>query len=186
MLEHHDTKVPTNMENSSTDKVDYEKAVSLHEDASQEVFDEGANKRLLRKMDVKLLPFLALLYLLSFLDRTNIGNAKLAGLEESLGMTGKWDYNVSTAFTNLSGQDTPKMHVYVCISRTNMLPIDRCRSLLPLLCRCRDPLQHGHEALPPLHLDSFHHGRLGHLHYPHGYHPQLRRVPRHSYGSRSR
>jgi hypothetical protein len=109
MLEHHDTKVPTNMENSSTDKVDYEKAVSLHEDASQEVFDEGATKRLLRKMDIKLLPFLALLYLLSFLDRTNIGNAKLAGLEESLGMTGKWDYNVSTALTNLSGQHSPNI-----------------------------------------------------------------------------
>lgn len=120
---HHDTKVAPNMENSSTDKVDYEKTVSLHEDASQEVFDEGATKRLLRKMDVKLLPFLALLYLLSFLDRTNIGNAKLAGLEESLGMTGKWDYNVSTAFTNLSGQDTPKMkmHVYTSAELTYCL-----------------------------------------------------------------
>lgn len=30
---------------------------------------------------------------LSFLDRTNIGNARLAGLEKDLGMTGL-DYNV--------------------------------------------------------------------------------------------
>ena len=51
-------------------------------------------KKLLRKMDKALLPFLALLYLLSFLDRTNIGNARLAKLEEDLNMTGKWDYNV--------------------------------------------------------------------------------------------
>lgn len=31
-------------------------------------------------------------YLLSFLDRTNIGNARLAGMEEDLGMVGT-DYN---------------------------------------------------------------------------------------------
>jgi hypothetical protein len=32
-------------------------------------FDMKATKRLLRKMDIRLIPFLALLYLLSFLDR---------------------------------------------------------------------------------------------------------------------
>ena len=32
-------------------------------------FDTKATKRLLRKMDIRLIPFLALLYLLSFLDR---------------------------------------------------------------------------------------------------------------------
>jgi hypothetical protein len=32
-------------------------------------FDDKATKRLLRKMDIRLIPFLALLYLLSFLDR---------------------------------------------------------------------------------------------------------------------
>jgi hypothetical protein len=52
-------------------------------------------KKLLRKCDKHLLPFLALLYLLSFLDRTNIGNARLANLEPDLNMWGKWDYNVS-------------------------------------------------------------------------------------------
>jgi hypothetical protein len=57
------------------------------------VFDGPATKRLLRKLDWTLLPFLALLYLLSFLDRANIGNARLAGLEADLGMQGL-DYNV--------------------------------------------------------------------------------------------
>lgn len=32
-------------------------------------FDTKATRRLLRKMDIRLIPFLALLYLLSFLDR---------------------------------------------------------------------------------------------------------------------
>ncbi|EKG14584.1 Major facilitator superfamily [Macrophomina phaseolina MS6] len=67
------------------------------EDSRREVgYDLKATKRLLRKMDVRLIPFLALLYLLSFLDRTNIGNARLVGLEADLGMSGL-DYNNALA-----------------------------------------------------------------------------------------
>jgi hypothetical protein len=44
-------------------------------------------KKILRKMDLRLIPMLALLYLLSFLDRGNIGNAKIEGLVDDLGMT---------------------------------------------------------------------------------------------------
>lgn len=46
----------------------------------------------MRKIDLWLIPWLCLLYLLSFLDRTNIGNARLAGMEKDLGMEGN-DYN---------------------------------------------------------------------------------------------
>jgi len=59
-------------------------------------FDDKATRRLLRKMDFHLIPFLALLYLLSFLDRTNIGNARLFKLEADLGMKGL-DYNIALA-----------------------------------------------------------------------------------------
>jgi MFS family permease len=44
----------------------------------------AATRKLRLKMDTRLLPFLSLLYLLSFLDRTNIGNGKLADLEKDL------------------------------------------------------------------------------------------------------
>lgn len=43
--------------------------------------------RLLRKIDLHVLPILTLLYLFSFLDRSNIGNAKLDGLTTDLHMT---------------------------------------------------------------------------------------------------
>lgn len=42
----------------------------------------------MRRVDLWLIPWLCLLYLLSFLDRTNIGNARLAGMEKSLKMKG--------------------------------------------------------------------------------------------------
>ncbi|KAL9529419.1 hypothetical protein SMMN14_07298 [Sphaerulina musiva] len=50
------------------------------------------DKALVRKVDLWLIPWLCLLYLLSFLDRTNIGNARAAGMEEDLDMAGH-DYN---------------------------------------------------------------------------------------------
>lgn len=46
-----------------------------------------AERKLVRKLDARLLPVLTMLYLLSFLDRSNIGNAKLDGLTADLKMT---------------------------------------------------------------------------------------------------
>jgi sugar phosphate permease len=44
-------------------------------------------------MDLRLIPMLAALYLLSFLDRGNIGNAKIQGLQTDLKLTGQ-QYNL--------------------------------------------------------------------------------------------
>lgn len=41
-----------------------------------------------RRLDYKLLPALSLLYLLSFLDRSNVGNARIEGLTKDLHITG--------------------------------------------------------------------------------------------------
>ena len=51
-------------------------------------FSNVDEKKTLRKMDLHLIPMLALLYLLSFLDRGNIGNAKIEGLSDTLKLTG--------------------------------------------------------------------------------------------------
>ncbi|EPE25319.1 MFS general substrate transporter [Glarea lozoyensis ATCC 20868] len=51
-------------------------------------FDEKATKTLIRKLDWHLIPFLSLIYLLCFLDRTNIGNARLDHLERDLHLHG--------------------------------------------------------------------------------------------------
>ncbi|KAJ5095329.1 Major facilitator superfamily domain general substrate transporter [Penicillium alfredii] len=45
-------------------------------------------KTVLRKMDIRLIPMLSILYLLAFLDRGNIGNAKIEGLLDDLHMSG--------------------------------------------------------------------------------------------------
>ncbi|EGX45257.1 hypothetical protein TWF173_006922 [Orbilia oligospora] len=49
--------------------------------------DPEEEKRLVRKIDMIILPTMWLMYLLSYMDRTNIGNAKIAGMEEDLQLT---------------------------------------------------------------------------------------------------
>ena len=54
------------------------------------------DRKLVRKLDFNLIPWLTLLYLVSFLDRTNVGNAKIEGLQEDLNMS-DGQYNVGLA-----------------------------------------------------------------------------------------
>ena len=53
-----------------------------------------ADARVLRKCDFYVLPMLYVFYALSYLDRINIGNARIEGLEKDLDMAGN-DYNVA-------------------------------------------------------------------------------------------
>ncbi|POR36404.1 Vitamin H transporter, putative [Tolypocladium paradoxum] len=44
-------------------------------------------KKLVKKIDIFLMPILWLMYILNYIDRTNIGNAKIAGMNKDLGLT---------------------------------------------------------------------------------------------------
>ncbi|CAK5265889.1 unnamed protein product [Mycena citricolor] len=66
----------------------------LARDACPLELTEQEERKLWRKVDARLLPILGLLYLLSFMDRGNIGNAKLDGLQEQLNLTGN-KYNIA-------------------------------------------------------------------------------------------
>ncbi|KAI9931429.1 hypothetical protein ASPWEDRAFT_169725 [Aspergillus wentii DTO 134E9] len=84
------------------------------------------DRKLLWKLDLQLVPWLSLLYLISFLDRTNIGNAKLVGLEDDLNMTDNQynaaltiffvSYSVFEPLTNvLLKRTTPKIFIPICM-----------------------------------------------------------------------
>ncbi|KAI9926087.1 hypothetical protein MW887_004548 [Aspergillus wentii] len=59
-----------------------------------QVLDPRDERRVIRKCDSHVVPVLMVLYLLAFLDRINIGNARLQGLEGDLNMDGS-DYNIA-------------------------------------------------------------------------------------------
>ncbi|KAL2835025.1 major facilitator superfamily domain-containing protein [Aspergillus cavernicola] len=64
-----------------------EKEIEGHPTTQHDIYiDPAAEKALLRKLDMWIVPPVMLLYLLSFLDRVNIGNARLYGMEKDLGL----------------------------------------------------------------------------------------------------
>lgn len=56
--------------------------------------DSAAERHVIRKIDTYLLPMLSFMLLVAFLDRTNIGNAKIQGMTTDLNMKGT-DYNIA-------------------------------------------------------------------------------------------
>ncbi|KAK7734282.1 hypothetical protein SLS53_007932 [Cytospora paraplurivora] len=77
--------VDYNNDKGPTNKTTGQGFVSENEEGGISNINEGA---LLRKLDFRLLPAVGILYLLSFLDRSNVANARVEGLAEDLGMTG--------------------------------------------------------------------------------------------------
>ncbi|KAK4198090.1 major facilitator superfamily domain-containing protein [Triangularia verruculosa] len=80
---------------------DQEKPVSLiasnigsHASQAIPALDPHEEKRLLLKLDAVFVPIIMLVYLSCFLDRTNIGNVKVAGMPEDIGAS---DAEFSTA-----------------------------------------------------------------------------------------
>jgi hypothetical protein len=60
--------------------------------------DPVAEAKLRRKIDLRLVPFATLLYLLNYIDRTAIGNARVAGFERDTGLSGNQFYYSLTIF----------------------------------------------------------------------------------------
>ncbi|KAK6434362.1 hypothetical protein LTR95_009450 [Oleoguttula sp. CCFEE 5521] len=65
---------------------------------SFELYTPDEERAVRRKLDTHLVLFVALLYLLSFLDRSNIGNAKVAGLSKDLDLSDSQYSWLLTAF----------------------------------------------------------------------------------------
>ena len=86
---------------SSTDSEDDEASSSHHlrrTGTASKSYTVEEEIQLLRKLDCRLTLFLAGLYLLAFLDRSNIGNARIAGLDSSLSLSSSQYDWLLTAF----------------------------------------------------------------------------------------
>lgn len=70
--------------------------------------DRRMEKQALRKLDLRLAPLFAILYFVAYLDRSNIGNAAVAGLTEDLGLSGsQFSTAVSVFFATYVFFETP-------------------------------------------------------------------------------
>ncbi|KAJ5698922.1 major facilitator superfamily domain-containing protein [Penicillium macrosclerotiorum] len=69
-------------------------SLSDDEQAFLSNFTDEQRKKVMWKLDIRLIPMLAFLYLMAYLDRANIGNAKIEGLMEDLSLSGE-QYNIA-------------------------------------------------------------------------------------------
>lgn len=68
------------------------------EDVSDEY--KAIEKRVVRKLDMTLVPMLWILYLFNYLDRNNIAQARLNGFEKDLGLKGN-QFNIAVSILNV-------------------------------------------------------------------------------------
>lgn len=80
--------------------VDSASSVPSDTNVLQPPFDKEAERKLLWKLDFTVMPILWLLYLVCFVDRSNIGNAKIQGMEEELNLGGQ-KYNIAVFVFNI-------------------------------------------------------------------------------------
>lgn len=103
---------------SSSDKVNEVDHVEHYASVEKSAQDDALamtpheEKAMLRKIDLAIVPFSTLLYLLSFLDRINIGQARVYGLTTDLKMTPQeYDIALSLFFV---GKSFPKRQARWC------------------------------------------------------------------------
>lgn len=76
------------IENEKGETLTYEDTSQYPQAASQSDVTEKETAAVVRKLDWHILPLCFILYTFSVLDRSNLGNAKLAGLQKDLKLTG--------------------------------------------------------------------------------------------------
>ncbi|PSS23476.1 hypothetical protein M430DRAFT_97942 [Amorphotheca resinae ATCC 22711] len=81
-------------------------------------------RRIILKLDLRILPVLTLLFLCSFLDRTNVGNAKTYGLEKDLGITDhQYDTGLAVYYATYIASEIPSNLILKWVSPRIWLPL---------------------------------------------------------------
>ncbi|KAF7324460.1 MFS domain-containing protein [Mycena sanguinolenta] len=129
---------------TSTDPEKHADASSL--DSDRPVVNEKLERVVWRKLDIWVLPIVSLFYLLSFLDRTNIGNAKVAGLLTSLHMTPK-QYSIALTVTYVPyiAAELPSNLLLKIVGPNLMLPT--MLTLWGVVCTCQGVVKTYHGLL---------------------------------------
>ncbi|RPB14106.1 MFS general substrate transporter [Morchella conica CCBAS932] len=64
------------------------KPIATNWDLEEEDWTPEEEKALVRALDIRIVPLVTLLYLLCFIDRSNIGNARIQGMQDDVGLEG--------------------------------------------------------------------------------------------------
>lgn len=89
-------------ENSHVDT--YEKPAAVHDDPDDHGFSPQEQKRIIARVDRRLVVTVGAMYCVSLMDRTNMSAANIAGMSEELNLGINFRY-VSVSQTKLKSQD---------------------------------------------------------------------------------
>ena len=90
------TMHPQDVEKDQEQSVNIEKIASATDDI--QAFTPKEQARVIRKLDFHLLPLCFILYTFSVLDRSNLGNAATAGLEDDIDLSGNRYHLLGVSF----------------------------------------------------------------------------------------
>ncbi|KAK4247142.1 major facilitator superfamily domain-containing protein [Corynascus novoguineensis] len=81
-------------------------------------------RRILLKTDTRILPILSILFLCSFLDRTNVGNARIIGLEDDLGISNlQYNQGLAVFYATYIASELPSNLILKALTPTVWLPL---------------------------------------------------------------
>ncbi|RMJ22804.1 transporter [Aspergillus sp. HF37] len=108
---------------------DAEAAIEKHlssEEVQPTAEERQLDRQTLNRLDVLLMPMTLILYFLAWLDRANVGNARVAGMDEDLDLS-DWEYKVAITVTYVP---------YILAELPSNLILKKIgpRILLPTLC----------------------------------------------------
>lgn len=86
MVNMSDIEKTASIDGSATDRIEHIQTKEGHHVFAQPSAEEEA--AVIRKLDWHLLPLVFVLYSLAVLDRSNLGNARIAGMEEDIDLSG--------------------------------------------------------------------------------------------------
>ncbi|KAI1431476.1 major facilitator superfamily domain-containing protein [Xylaria sp. CBS 124048] len=86
-------------------------------------YNKKLERRVLFKLDTRIVPILAVLFLCSFFDRTNVGNARLYGLEDEIGITDhQYDIGLSVYYATYIFGEIPSNLILKKVTPSVWLP----------------------------------------------------------------
>ncbi|KAH6667199.1 putative MFS transporter [Halenospora varia] len=119
MNTHHDEKPLEEMDEGGEEKsIDAQNGVAVTSDG-----DKVLTRRILLKLDLQIIPIMALLFLCSFLDRTNVGNAKVYNMEADIHITDhQYDTGLVVYYATYIASELPSNLVLKRVSPKIWLP----------------------------------------------------------------
>ena len=128
---------------TATDLVEDEKTVGL-DHASDEIEQAGyppsinahyvhpdIEKRVIRKMDLRIVSLVTALYVLAFLDRSNIGNAEIAGMKTDLHLVGNRYQWLLTIFCTSYASTPHRLSIIHAISNVEIAKLSQSMECMP-------------------------------------------------------